>query len=218
MILAIETATDVCAVAFKNEQGRRFEKRAEARGSHSEKLFGFISELMQEHGFGINDLNAVLISEGPGSYTGLRIAASGVKGLLFDSDIDLYRVPTTAALATAVLQENSEGNIHAVIDAKRKHLYHQQFKAENQQLVAQTDVEVKPLVWIESQVQHGDILIGTGWNRLSETITGNALCRGTEVISAKALITLFQSPESGYFIHRVEAKNFDPQYYSSSQV
>src|SRR5699024_2547399 len=90
MLLALETATNVCSVAFCNEEGDVFEKRIDKRGSHSEQVFLFIEELMNEHDFKIEDLEAVLVSEGPGSYTGLRIGASAVKGLLFQSGVTLY--------------------------------------------------------------------------------------------------------------------------------
>ena len=54
MILAIETATDVCSVAYQNDEGKTFEKRVETRGSHSEKLFLFIRDLMDKHRFSID--------------------------------------------------------------------------------------------------------------------------------------------------------------------
>ncbi len=85
MILALETATNVCSVVFRDDDGLMHEKRIEKRGTHSEQLFLFIEDLMDEHGFFISALEAVLVSEGPGSYTGLRISASAVKGLLFQS-------------------------------------------------------------------------------------------------------------------------------------
>jgi tRNA threonylcarbamoyl adenosine modification protein YeaZ len=72
MILAIETATNICSVCFQDNEGKVFEKRTERKGSHSELLFLFIRELMTEYSFKMSDLDSVLVSTGPGSYTGLR--------------------------------------------------------------------------------------------------------------------------------------------------
>lgn len=219
MILAIETATDVCSVALQNKEGDIFEKRTEARGSHSEKLFGFIRQLMEEHSFKIEELSAILISEGPGSYTGLRIAASGVKGLLFDSDIPLYSVSTLASFAMNALTKNEKiQRIHAVIDAKRVHLYHQQFRVHNQQLQAVTKVDIIPLKLVKQMIRPGDILVGTGIERIDESIIDIAECLENDFISAKSLIPFYQNRENNSFITEVNPAKFDPKYYTSGQV
>lgn len=83
MILAYETSTDVCSVAFQNEEGAIFEKRIQGRSVHSDSLFLFTQEIMKEHNLSIDQIEHVLVSIGPGSYTGLRIAASAIKGIFF---------------------------------------------------------------------------------------------------------------------------------------
>lgn len=219
MILAIETATDICSVALQNDEGEIFEKRTEARGSHSEKLFGFIRELMEEHQFKIEDLSAILISEGPGSYTGLRIAASGVKGLLFGSDVPLYGVSTLASFAIAALaQHQNAQRIHAVIDAKRVHLYHQLFEVNNQQVQVATAVDVIPIESVEQMIQPNDIIIGTGLERLDESIIQKARYLDSRLISAESLFSFYQQSESPAFIKEISPEQFDPKYYSSGQV
>jgi tRNA threonylcarbamoyl adenosine modification protein YeaZ len=125
-ILAIETATNICSVCFQDETGEVHEKRTERKGSHSELLFLFVKELKTEHSFEFSDLDAVLVSTGPGSYTGLRIAASAVKGMFFGLDVAIYAGNTLAGFA----QSLEKGTVHAVINARRKHLYHQQFKKD----------------------------------------------------------------------------------------
>lgn len=124
MILAFETATNICSVSFQDDGGEIHEKRTERKGSHSELLFLYVRELMKEHDFSIADLDAALVSTGPGSYTGLRIAASAVKGMLFGLNVDVYAGNTLAGFA----QSAGEGTVHAVINARRKHLYHQKFE------------------------------------------------------------------------------------------
>ncbi|MGD8747321.1 MAG: tRNA (adenosine(37)-N6)-threonylcarbamoyltransferase complex dimerization subunit type 1 TsaB [Balneolaceae bacterium] len=218
MILAIETATDICSVAFRDEEGNITEKRVAKRGSHSEKLFLFIEELMDEYHFSISDLNAVLVSEGPGSYTGLRISASAVKGLLFQSNITLYSVNTLASFAAqAVDQFPKAHTIHSIVDARRVHVYYQKFIYENDMLKAQDKVEVTPIKKFESAVAKGDIIIGTGLKRIRGDVRENAMVLGQEFISAKSLISLLKKGFNNFY-REVDPESFDPEYYTSNQV
>lgn len=216
MILALETATNVCSVAFCNSDDI-FEKRIDKRGSHSEQLFLFIEELMDEHDFKITDLNAVLVSEGPGSYTGLRISASAVKGLLFQSDVLLYGVNTLASFAMQAIDEASSAQtIHSIIDARRKHVYHQSF-FYGEGLTAKSEVEVMPIKKFEAMVKEGDVIIGTGLDRIKESVKEKTQVFGKESITAKSLIRFQQLGESD-FMEEINPEAFEPKYYTSNQV
>jgi len=218
MILAIETATDVCSVAFKNESGEIFEERIQSRGSHSEKLFLFIKALMKVHQFSVDDLDAVLVSEGPGSYTGLRIAASGVKGLLFGSEVPLYGIPTLASFAGAVLKkEPPPSRIHAIIDARRKHVYHQQFSVIDNQLRAESAVNTIEITALEAALEDDDCLVGTGIDRFSKKVRGSIKTHAKKIISATSLIELYQL-KANNFTHKISPAQFDPEYYTSKQT
>lgn len=218
MILAIETATNVCSVVFCDDDGLMHEKRIKKRGTHSEQLFLFIEGLMEEHGFSIPDLDAVLVSQGPGSYTGLRISASAVKGLLFQTEVPLYGVNTLASFAIQVMEENPETEtIHSIIDARRVHVYHQQFSVADGKLTAKDDVEIIPLKAFESMVRKGDLVVGTGLKRLSKNIKEKAMVFGTEAISAKSLIRLYEQGSNDFF-HEDDPEAFEPKYYTSNQV
>lgn len=223
MFLAIETATDICSVVFKNKNDQIFEKRSETKRSHSENLFLFIDELMKEHSFSISDLDAVLVSEGPGSYTGLRIAASGVKGLLFEQEVSVFGINTLASLAMSAAENNQKSinlsasqRIHSIIDARRKHLYHQKFTF-NERLKAETEVQITPIKQFEEGVAEDDGIIGTGLNRIAESIKNKAIVFGKGQITAKSLTNIYQ--DNLYdFINEVKPEQFEPKYYTSSQV
>lgn len=221
MFLALETATDVCSVGYKNGNGEAFEKRSETKSTHSENLFLFIKELMKEHSFKIADLNAVLVSEGPGSYTGLRIAASGVKGLLFGADVPFFGVNTLASFATSAVNSRYPApgtgfRIHSIVDARRKHLYYQQFVFDKQ-LKSQIATQVIPIVKFEERVKENEIIIGSGLNRVNEKIKDKAIILGKRYITAKSLIEIYQS-ENTDFISEVKPEKFVPKYYSSNQA
>lgn len=219
MILAIETATDVCSVAYQNDEGKTFEKRVETRGSHSEKLFLFIRDLMDKHRFSIANLSAVLVSAGPGSYTGLRIAASGIKGLLFGRGVPLWAVSTMASFACSAIRDIEKNiTIHSIIDARRVHVYHQQFEFIDSTLQARKDVQVIPIEAFEKMVQPDDIIIGTGLDRLNEKLVDKVKTFDQKFISACSLMNLYNRREAENFIDRVSPRDFDPKYYTSSQV
>lgn len=219
MILAIETATDICSVAFENEAGKVFEKRTESRGLHSEKLFLYIKELMRKCNFTMDDLQVVLVSEGPGSYTGLRIAASGVKGLLFGREVPLYGVSTLTSFGCAALEhEPSASRIHAIIDARRQHVYHQPLSIVEGELKAEDETQLIPIESFEKMIQPEDVIIGTGLHRLDENLIKKVKHFGKESISARSLIGLYHRQEAHEFMHEVSPKEFDPKYYTSSQV
>lgn len=107
-ILAIETATPVCSVALYLPDGTIHEERSEGQGVHSELTFVFIDRLLKEAGLTVAELGGVLVSRGPGSYTGLRVGSSAVKGLLFQTDIPLYAYNTLGGIATGVIIRNVE--------------------------------------------------------------------------------------------------------------
>lgn len=217
MLLALETATDVCSVAFCDDSGAIYERRTEQHGSHSEQLFLFVEELQKEHNFSIPDLDAVLVSEGPGSYTGLRISASAVKGLLFQTDVPLYGINTLASFAKRAMQNNaSVQTIHSIINARRVHLYHQQFGIEDEVLVKNDEVEVIPIEVLESMIKKDDIIIGTGLNRIDEEVCKKAKTIGAGALTAKSLISLYQEGRSA-FIEKVVPESFEPKYYTSNQ-
>lgn len=121
-ILNIETATKNCSVALAKEGKTIICKEIAEEGySHAERLHVFIEEVMKEAGIALKDLVAIAVSQGPGSYTGLRIGVSAAKGLCFALDIPLIAVDTLLTLASQV--SVSSGLIVPMIDARRMEVY-----------------------------------------------------------------------------------------------
>lgn len=217
MILAFETSTDICSVALQDGNGARFEKRIQGRSTHSDNVFLFTKALMVEHNFTISDLDAVLVSNGPGSYTGLRIAASAVKGMLFGTDVDLYAINTLAAFAMGVADEANGTTIHAIIDARRSHLYHQKFCFQ-ENLKSESKLKIREIEEVEPEIKSDDVLIGTGISRLNEKVLDLVRCFGPERISALALITLFTQKSKKEFWVKTAPELLNPDYITSNQV
>ena len=121
-ILNIETATKNCSVALAKEGKTIFSKEIAEEGySHAERLHVFIEEIIKEVGITLQDLSAVAVSQGPGSYTGLRIGVSAEKGLCYALNIPLIAIDTLQALASQVTISN--GLIIPMIDARRMEVY-----------------------------------------------------------------------------------------------
>ena len=121
-ILNIETATRNCSVALAKEGKTVLCKEiAELGYSHAEKLHVFIEEVLKESGITFQDLKAIAVSRGPGSFTGLRIGVSAAKGLCYALEIPLISIDTLEVLARQVQVEN--GVIIPMIDARRMEVY-----------------------------------------------------------------------------------------------
>lgn len=121
-ILNIETATKNCSVALaKDGKTVLCKEIAEEGYSHAERLHVFIEEIIKETGITFKDLSAIAVSQGPGSYTGLRIGVSAAKGLCFALGIPLIAVDTLQVLASQV--KVSSGLIVPMLDARRMEVY-----------------------------------------------------------------------------------------------
>ncbi len=220
MILAIETSTPVCSVALKASARGVWEKRIEGRGVHSERLFTFTDELLDRAGIGVADLEAILFSRGPGSYTGLRIGASAIKGFLYGRDVPLYTFPTLFAFAAGLNLDSKPRDIFSVIDARRTHLYVQHFSWNGSKLTREGDASVKDLSAIKEELTDESVIVGTGWQRLELELGKDSKIKtyGTEVVSATNLITAWQDEDLKHHFEREDPKLFEPDYLELAQL
>ncbi|MGN6640972.1 MAG: tRNA (adenosine(37)-N6)-threonylcarbamoyltransferase complex dimerization subunit type 1 TsaB [Mucilaginibacter sp.] len=128
MILQIETATTVCSVALAQDGNTLAYKEVEQRNIHAEALTVFIDELLNIAGKSYPNLDAIAVSSGPGSYTGLRIGVSTAKGLCFALDKPLIAVETLKAMADGLISSNSfdisdKTLLCPMIDARRMEVF-----------------------------------------------------------------------------------------------
>jgi tRNA threonylcarbamoyladenosine biosynthesis protein TsaB len=130
-ILCLETSTEVCSVAL-SVNGIVSEVREDKSGkNHAQLLAGFVEEVMKSQNLPFNRLDAIAVSGGPGSYTGLRIGVSTAKGLCFATGLPLIAIPSLQAMAHNFVNSTAnfglEGNDHIyfcpMIDARRMEVY-----------------------------------------------------------------------------------------------
>lgn len=137
-LLQIETATQVCSVAISVDGKTIALKEETAQNIHAAKLTLFIAEVMQVAGLTYADLDAVAVSKGPGSYTGLRIGVSTAKGLCFALDKPLLAINTLNMMASGYATSHSDwtGLICPMIDARRMEVFTAVFDKELQEVSA----------------------------------------------------------------------------------
>ncbi len=121
-LLNIETATKNCSVSLSTD-GQLIDvlEYAGENYSHAEKLHVFIKQIFDQNKLKVSDLDAVAVSMGPGSYTGLRIGVSAAKGLAYTLNIPLIAVSTLEVLARKI--HTNDAYIIPVIDARRMEVY-----------------------------------------------------------------------------------------------
>lgn len=126
LILSIETSTTICSVAVHQDGELISLKELNESGAHSEKLIGMIDYVLLEARLEYAQLDAIAVSEGPGSYTGLRIGVSTAKGLAYALEKPLIGINTLQAIASSRVYQKDEIGI-AVLDARRMEVYSQAF-------------------------------------------------------------------------------------------
>lgn len=140
LILCIETGTDICSVGIAKDGELLSLRESDEGRDHARKVGVFVDELLRETEIAPDDLDAVAVGKGPGSYTGLRIGVSFAKGLCYGLQKPLVAVGSLDALAE-VAREDYEAGILAVddweraylcpmVDARRMEVYAQIFDAE----------------------------------------------------------------------------------------
>jgi len=123
LLLNIETATKNCSVSLsENEEIIALKELNDGGYSHAENLHVFIDEVLKETQKTVQDLDAIAVSKGPGSFTGLRIGVSAAKGLSYTLEIPLLSVSTLASLAYAITVEK-DAVIIPLLDARRMEVY-----------------------------------------------------------------------------------------------
>ncbi|UMB59244.1 tRNA (adenosine(37)-N6)-threonylcarbamoyltransferase complex dimerization subunit type 1 TsaB [Lutibacter sp. A80] len=138
-LLNIETATKNCSVSLAKDGKTIALKELNDGGySHAEKLHEFIKAVIDEAKISLSDLNAIAVSKGPGSYTGLRIGVSAAKGLCFALNIPLISINTLQSLAQSI--PTDKGYVIPLLDARRMEVYSAVYKQNNNVRSVQAEI------------------------------------------------------------------------------
>jgi tRNA threonylcarbamoyladenosine biosynthesis protein TsaB len=190
IILNIETSTTNCSVSLSKEgEILVLKEDNNNKYSHAERLHSYIDEVLIEAKIPLSNLDAISISKGPGSYTGLRIGVSAAKGLCFAIDKPLISVATLEALAHQIKIE--EGVIVSMLDARRMEVYSAVFNTEFQQ-IRDTQAQILDKQSFKDYLEEGKVyFIGNGVEKTKTLISHpNAVFIDNKLPSANEMSTL----------------------------
>ena len=209
LILNIETATKNCSVSLSNEGKTMVCKEiAEQNFSHAEKLHLFIAEVLSENNLKFSDLKAVAVSQGPGSYTGLRIGVSSAKGFCYALNIPLIAVDTLQLLAKQIQIE--KGIILPMIDARRMEVFTAFYdKNFNQIRNVQAEIIDENSYAEIDETLH---LVGDGTEKFKNTLTNDKFIFHSNVIYPSANEMSALSYEKFQNHDFVDVAYFEPFY------
>lgn len=178
-LLNIDTATDICSVSVSRDDQVLCYRDLNEGYSHAEKLGDLINEILEEENLNYSDLNAIAVNIGPGSYTGLRIGVSTVKGLAYAMKIPVIGINSLEALANHPhLQASTDDIIVPMIDARRMEVYTATY--QNGSLID----DLRSLVLEESSLDH------LGHKTIH--VLGNGAAKTKELFAAKENVIIHQ--------------------------
>ena len=174
MILCLETATPVCSVALNESCCTIALRETEGQNAHSEKTTNFIREVMEVAHIEYSQLDAIAVSKGPGSYTGLRIGVSTAKGICYAADLPLMAIDTLEAMAygmKAKLGNQIDENdlLIPMIDARRMEVYASIFDANLNKINDTAALVIDEHSFEDLRKEHRLWLFGDGAPKLQKT-------------------------------------------------
>ncbi len=190
LILNIETATTNCSVSLsQNGETIALKEDYNSNYSHAERLHVYIKNLLEKNNVDRSQLDAIAISKGPGSYTGLRIGVSAAKGLCFSLNKPLISVSTLEALAHQVIC--SDGVIVPMLDARRMEVYSAIFNSEYEQ-IRTTEAQILEQSSFSAYLEKGKVyFIGNGVDKTKPLISNpNAIFVENKLPSANEMSKL----------------------------
>ncbi len=211
LLLTIDTTTSVCSVAL-SKNGKLTGLKENNDGKHSVLLATYTDELLKENDILPSQLDAVVISMGPGSYTGLRIGVSFAKGICFATGKPLIAVPTLQALALSVSEKYTEDAYYCpMLDARRMEVYTALFDRDNNTVIDTKAEIIDRNSFTDILATHKIYFFGNGSDKVKHLITGPNACYIEQIeTSAKHLIPL---AEQKYLAGRFEdVAYFEPLY------
>ena len=218
MILCLETATMICSVALCDRDGVVALKESGEGRSHATQLTVFAGEVIAEAGIKAADLEAVAVSKGPGSYTGLRIGVSTAKGLAYAASIPLISVGTTLSmyLGFASLFRDRYGFSRTdlfcpAIDARRMEIYYSVFNSSGKS-VRGIRAEVVDMNFLSGFSNNERIFIfGDGASKCKDVVKrGNVIVEESFSLSASYMRTAAYEALDGK--HFEDIAYFEPFY------
>ena len=175
LILSLETSTNVCSVALTREGDTVATEKLFVEKSHSNLLTVVIDSLLGQVGIEKQELSAIAVSKGPGSYTGLRIGVSTAKGLCYALDKPLIAVNTLQAMAREILPYNThQAYLCPMLDARRMEVYTALYDASLKELMPTQAMILDESSFAETLAENNVLFFGNGSDKFRALVESNA--------------------------------------------
>jgi tRNA threonylcarbamoyladenosine biosynthesis protein TsaB len=171
-ILALDTATDSCSVAATDDMALSAELTIQKNQTHSKHLMELIHSVLEIAGFGVADLDGLAVTIGPGSFTGLRIGISTIKGLAHALDKPVVGISTLKALAWQCGQTSYL--IYPLLDARKDEVYGATYRFNADQLIQKTSARAMIPEAVVEDIKSPCLFIGTGARLYRQSIIAAA--------------------------------------------
>jgi len=175
-LLALDTSSVACTVALQQD-GKIIERHEEQPREHTRLLVPMIRSLLEEAQMEIRDLDAIVLGNGPGSFIGMRIAASVAQGLAFASGIKIVPVSSLAAVAAQVLAEHDAIEVAVVQDAHMNEVYLGIFARDNngctKHLIAERIHAQAAIAEFGNSTDGRRFAAGSGWSKYPALLEHN---------------------------------------------
>jgi tRNA threonylcarbamoyladenosine biosynthesis protein TsaB len=187
MIICLETATTLCSVALCDSSGVISLRESSESRSHASVLTVYIEDLLNESGIKAGDLEAIAVSKGPGSYTGLRIGVSVAKGIAYAASIPLIGIETTLSMFHGITGDNKAGSsldentiFCPMLDARRMEVYYAFYDRTGKRLkdIAAEIIDEQSFLFVPEE--NNILFFGDGAFKCKEVIRRKNICFADE--------------------------------------
>lgn len=164
-IILIESSTTLCSVALSVDGRCLCSRQSDAPKAHASLTAPFVKEVLEEAGVKLSQCDAVALSSGPGSYTGLRVGSSTAKGLCFASGLPLIAISTLEVLVCQAIEAGAAEGCNFIvpmIDARRMEVYSCIYSPDGQKLSDVEAVVIDQNSFAEQLSQGNVLFVGDG--------------------------------------------------------
>ncbi len=176
-LLALDTATEACSVALlHNGEITHFEELAQR--SHTQRILPMVNDVLNQSGIGLNQVNAIVFGQGPGSFTGVRVGVGIAQGLALGANLPVIPVSNLMTMAQAAFVEYQAEMVITAIDARMNEVYFAVYQAQKvrcqnndflqwqpiiEEQVCSPEKVLEQLAKIDNVALEKAIRVGTGW-------------------------------------------------------
>ncbi len=222
-VLALDCSAKAVSVAIADENKLIAENFLNINLTHSETLMPMIEQLLLNSRLSLNEIDSFAVTAGPGSFTGVRIGISAIKGLAFADEKPVYPFSTLLAMALTFANSGFSGYVLALMDARRNQFYNGIFKVENGKITRVSEDSLSTQEEISANLKKIDeniILIGDG-AELFYSLSNekeNITLANSAVIYQRASYIALSAAKGEYIPEKVTPNRLQTVYLRKSQA